>query len=104
MNNMTLQLYTIQEMVEQILVSCPETRSSDDLLVDRIYHQFYGINKSTPFHEVMLKRSTLGLPAYESIRRARQRLQQNHEFLRGDKRTEELRLKAQEGYLEYARG
>ena len=89
-------------MVESTLEAYPETRSSDDLLIVHVYRDYYGI-RADKFINVLVKRRENKLPAFESIRRARQRVQERNASLRGDKKTEQLRLEAQEAYLEYAR-
>ena len=43
------------------------------------------------------------LPSFESIRRARQKLQSEWEYLRADKPVEDIRIAKQEEFLEYAR-
>ena len=99
---MSERLFKVQEMVENTLLAYPETRSSDDLLIVHIYRDYYGI-RADKFINVLVKRRENKLPSFESIRRTRQKLQEKHEFLRGDERTEELRISEQEKYLEYAR-
>lgn len=89
-------------MVEDTLVSYPETRSSDDLLIVHVYRDYYGI-RAENFINVMVKRKAMKLPSFETIRRCRQKLQEKHEFLRANEATEKARLEAQEKYLEYVR-
>ena len=96
------RLFKVAEMVEQALVAYPETRSSDDLLIVHIYRDYYGI-QADKFINVLVKRKEMKLPSFESIGRARRKLQEQHEFLRGTDYTEDLRMKEQEAYLEFAR-
>lgn len=86
--------------VLDILKKYPETRSDDNLLLIKVYQIFYEVNPGEPFGSV-LRRS--GLPKFESIRRARQKVQEYCEDLRAEEPTESIRIAEQEDYLEYAR-
>ena len=95
------KLMTIQQMVEDVLRQYPGTRSDDRELIQTLYGKYYEIDYYMPFGAVLRNRS---LPSFESIRRARQRLQEHDESLRGDRASEEARLQKQVEYLNYARG
>lgn len=86
--------------VLQMLKEHPATRSNDRLLIREIYTKCYGVNPYAPFGEVVMRND---LPSFESIRRARQKVQEYCEDLRAEEPTESIRIAEQEEYLEYAR-
>ena len=86
--------------VIEMLKEHPATRSNDRLLIREIYTRCYGVNPYAPFGEVVMRND---LPSFESIRRARQKVQEYCEDLRAEEPTESIRIAEQEEYLEYAR-
>ena len=95
------KLITIQQMVENVLRQYPGTREDDRELIQTLYGKYYGVDFYKPWGAVIRDKN---LPSFESIRRARQKLQENDESLRGSKASEDARLDKQEEYLEYVRG
>lgn len=96
---MAKDLYTINQMVWFCLEQYPETRSSDRSLILTLYSEFYGVD-CQPFFRVLERND---LPSFESIRRCRQKIQQENEDLRAVKPVEDARIAKQEEYIEYAR-
>lgn len=94
------KLITIQQMVENILRQYPGTRDDDRELIQTLYGKYYSIDYWQPFGAVLRRKD---LPSFESIRRARQKIQEHDESLRGSKASEEARLDKQEEYLEYVK-
>ena len=86
--------------VMEMLKEHPATRSNDRLLIREIYTRCYGVNPYAPFGEVVMRND---LPSFESIRRARQKVQEYCEDLRAEEPVESIRIAEQEEYLEYAR-
>ena len=92
------KMKTLTEKVHWMLSLYPETRDDDRLLIRKLYKEFYHVYYQ-PFWDVM---GMEGLPNTESIRRCRQKIQEEDESLRGTKRTQERRLQAQEVYIDYS--
>lgn len=92
------ELKTIEAKVLWELENNPSTRDSDKFLTTAVYMDFYNMTETTPFVDVMFSK----LPNYESIGRARRKIQETREDLRGKDKTERERLKNQEAYIEYA--
>lgn len=65
-------LKTIEQKALWELENNPSTRDSDRNLVTAVYMDFYGMTEVTPFVDVMYSR----LPSYESIGRARRKIQE----------------------------
>ena len=91
---------TMHNKVMEVLMDTPRARSSDRLLISEIYKRYYGICNE-PFHVVM---SMSDLPSFETIRRCRQKIQEENEELRAVKPVEEARINKQLDFIAYARG
>lgn len=96
---MSKRLNNVTQMVWWLLENYPETRSSDRRLIELLYDEFYGV-WDMPFYEVIRNRQ---LPSFETIRRCRQKVQEEREDLRAVKEVEDVRIAKQEEYIEYAR-
>lgn len=75
----------------------PQTRGNDRLLVSYYYEVFEGIREEDTFFDVMGKTLT----NFETIRRARQKIQETNIELRADADIEAMRMAEQRGYLEF---
>ena len=95
-----MKVQSVKPMVYMVLADFPETRSSDRKLIAQLYDMYYGVSRK-PFEEVL---GMTDLPSFESIRRARQKLQAEYADLRADKTVEDKRIEKQVEYLEFARG
>ena len=70
------QLRTVESKVLEILKEDEKARYDDMLLILRYYNRFgYLRAGDLPFEDVVMNYKGLGLPCFESIRRARQRVQ-----------------------------
>lgn len=97
---MSDNLTTLTRKVWYCLEKYPETRSSDRKLILYIYSEFYGVYNQA-FNRVI---ENTDLPSFESIRRCRQKVQEENEDLRAEKPVEDVRIAKQEEYIEYAKG
>ena len=97
---MSKRLRNITQMVWFVLDRYPETRGDDRELIKVLYDEFYSV-WSEPFYMVMNRHD---LPSFESIRRCRQKIQEENEDLRAVKEVEDKRIAAQEEYIAFARG
>lgn len=103
MGRKSLGMFEIHEMVEQTLRSYPIARSSDDELIALVYGNYFGIRRQT-FYEVVRYRKANGLPSFESITRARRKVQEENEDLRGNKAVEKARIERQLEFIKYSQG
>ena len=78
----------LKERVKDLLVNQIDTRDNDNLLISQIWLEEGVPEKSVYF---LIKYSKGGFTSAESIRRARQKLQEEHENLRGEKYNERQR-------------
>lgn len=93
------RLTRMQDKVEYLLKTYPVTRDDDRKLIGAVYTVFYGVDVNAPFKEILLNDK---LPNFETIRRCRQKAQEENEALRG-KRDKE-RIERQKEFIEYAKG
>lgn len=87
--------------VFDVLKEHPETRGDDKELIVRVYVEKYNVNPLLPFGVVMRRK---GLPSFEAIRRARQRIQAYYEDLRAEEPVESIRIEEQKDFIAYAKG
>ena len=97
------KLYKVEDIVYQVLKEVPEARKDDFVLVAEVYNRIQPLINNVSFNRVMLSHKELGLPYFESISRARRRLQNIFEELRPDQEVQDARLEEQLIYREYAR-
>lgn len=97
------KLYKVEDIVYQVLKEVPEARKDDFVLVAEVYNRIQPLIFNVPFNQVMLAHKELGLPYFESISRARRRLQSIFEELRPSQEVQEARDEEQLVYREYAR-
>lgn len=92
-------LHETKKMVRGILERCPETRDNDDLLYLRVIRR-YSADHLT-LNEFFTSRAALGIPSFETVRRSRQKVQEENPALKG-KRVEE-RAEAEEAFRDFAK-
>ena len=97
------KLYKVEDIVYQVLKEVPEARKDDFVSVAEVYNRIQPLIFNVPFNQVMLAHKELGLPYFESISRARRRLQNIFEELRPSQEVQEARDEEQLVYREYAR-
>lgn len=95
------------KLVEATLLVLPHTRDSDDVLYHEICKnvlesQGKSINECT-LTQALMCRKTLGLPKYETVRRARQKLQAKHPELASSERVAVKRDVREKMFRDYAR-
>lgn len=98
-------LNTIYDLVKDILVI--DTRARDDDMY--LYVQFCKQRDckealKMPFYVVMEHSSEFGMPSYESVSRARRKVQSECPELRASEETKAARQEYEQMYLEWARG
>ena len=87
------------DLVKDIMSKYPDTRDDDMRLYAIVVHQRTRLKPSVPFYEAMYNHTRYDLPSYESVTRARRKVQEQEEALRGKKYND--RKKRQEEYRDY---
>ena len=88
----------ITSLVWYALKHYPETRNSDRKLILEIYRMYRVADR--PFSEVI---EMQGLPSFETIRRVRQKIQEEYPEMRAVQKVEAERIAKQEEWIEFAR-
>lgn len=99
-----MELKSIKELVEETLKSVEMARGDDDLL----YYLILEILCEKPLSEMTAKeffinRKKYGLPSFESVRRSRQKVQEQNPWLKPADNIQNGRNKQEEKYLQFAR-
>ena len=93
----------LTKVVKKVLTEHKDSRDSDFRTIGWVYAILKPEVMSLPFKEVLWRHSELELPSFETIRRARQKLQHDHPELRGE--VYEKRMEKQTEYIDqFARG
>lgn len=100
----TKELKTTTNLVREILEHDPAARNNDDYLYYVVCSRINDASMNLPFCEVILNRKSYNLPAFESVRRSRQKMQEKHPELSGESAVEAYRGINEEIFREYARG
>lgn len=94
------KLIRLEKIVEEVLQKEPLTREDDCYLILMVVQKLFPEDYSKPFYKVMTEAKYKGI-SFESITRARRKVQRNHPEL-VHKETEEARQEEQIEYMEYA--
>lgn len=97
------ELKTITAIVKDILVNDPQSRNSDEYLYYKVCQKVGGRFVTLPFWQVVVNRKKYGLPSYETVGRARRKLQETHPELAGNSTVEAHRMLNEEVFKDYAR-
>lgn len=101
--NKATELKTTTEIVKNILQRFEKARNSDDYLYLKVCESINEIGINLPFHKVILNREEYKYPAFESVRRTRQKLQATYPELQGTDEVEGFRKVNEEAFKNYAR-
>lgn len=97
-----MELNTIKEMVEKLLKENLILRGDDDLLFCEVCRQIKPETQSMSVCEFFLMRKKMGLPSFESVRRSRQKAQEENPALKPSKQIQEGRKRQEENFYNFA--
>lgn len=102
------KIIKVQELVKGILENDPETRDDDNLLWAQAIREAAFINGCAyvldwSIGSLMLNVRTLHLPTFETVSRARRKLQSKHPELRGTEKVTKARGEREKVFEEYAK-
>jgi hypothetical protein len=97
----------VEKRVRAILIEDRQARNSDSFLYLKVLQKM-GAEKGIDIEGLsiptfLLTMSELGFPPFESVRRARQKLQEHNPELRACEAVEEARAENELGYREYVK-
>lgn len=93
---------TLSARVKGILERHPQTRNSDDLLYLKVAETYDSDVLYRPFWEVMTRMAEIPIPHYESVSRARRKMQEQHPELSAIPEVEYEREKNEKAFRDYA--
>ena len=97
-----MKLKKVETNVKEILQNEPLTRDDDFKLYSSYIYKIHGSNAITmSFRKFMTTATESKMPPFESVTRARRKLQYENEELRGNKYNK--RLEKQLDYIEYSK-
>lgn len=99
-----MKIRNVEKIVREVLETEPDTRSDDFKLIVSVYYKINPETTNMNFGQVMYLHQEMGLPYFESVRRARCKLQAENEDLRPDDDTRRARMEKETEYYEYALG
>ena len=94
----------MKEKVTVLLETYPKLRDDDFLLIGAVYSQFYGVGYSDSFLDVMKHHEEKKLPSFESIRRTRQKVQEERLDLCSSKAKQKEKQISFSNYYDFAKG
>lgn len=92
----------LTKKVRAILEEYPDARDDDMVLYMRMCRAYNQIASGMPFAHVLANHAELGLYNYESVGRARRKLQETYPELRGSRQATDARCKRWKEMREYA--
>lgn len=96
------KLKEVENKVYEVLKTDPMARKDDFRLILQVFKKYEPDIAISNFANVMLGHNTLGLPAFESITRARRKIQATFPWLK-DEDVADFRAIQEEEYKNYAR-
>jgi len=99
-----MSLNRMKERVTYLLEKYPSLRDDDFLLIGAVYYNFYGVDYSDCFLDVMKHHKELKLPSFESIRRTRQKVQEERIDLCSSKAKQREKQISFANYYDFAKG
>lgn len=99
-----MNIESIEQRVYEVLFAHPDARNNDDICYLLVLKN-QGIDiESISVGEFFANRTLTGYPNFETVRRARQKLQERYDELKATNRVKARRRVAEEEFKEYARG
>lgn len=101
-----MKLDKVENIVRTILEKEPETRG-DDMLLFYMFCTKYGFLNDSSFARIFRDReyrNSVGLAVFESVSRARRKVQANCEELKPSEKVQEARAEKESEYIDYAIG
>ena len=95
-------ILSVEGIVKSILQKDKKARNNDALLYLKVCKAIRPKACKLPFDVVMSQRNELGLPNYETVGRARRKLQAEDESLKADTSVKEARAEREKEFKNYA--
>lgn len=99
-----MSLNKMKDRVIYLLETYPRLRDDDFLLIGAVYYHYYGIDYGDSFLDVMKQHKEKHLPSFESIRRTRQKVQEERFDLQSTKAKQKEKQISFGRYYDFAKG
>lgn len=96
------KIRTTEAVVKQILIANPATRNSDTILYVAVCERLNPIACNLAFSTAMTKREEFGFPKYDTVGRARRKIQAEFEELRASEEVTDERYENWKAVRDYA--
>ena len=97
------KILKVEERVRKILVHNPQTRNDDNLLIYEYLSTYHDIN-NVSIKELLLNSKQLGIPSFETITRARRKVQECSPYLKATEKIDKIRMNREKEFVDYALG
>jgi len=97
-------LNTMKGKVTYLLENYPILRDNDNLLIGMVYKEYYGITYADSFLDIMKHHDERHLPNFETIRRVRQKVQEERIDLCSSKAKQREKQISFTNYYDFAKG
>lgn len=97
------ELTTTMAIVKDILVKNKKARNSDVYLYIKVMERLNKGSSKLPFDEVFNNIKELGLPFYDTVTRARRKVQEKNPDLQSDRYIEKCRRENEKTFEDFAR-
>lgn len=97
------ELNSLKPIIKEYLENYPVLRDDDWWLIGKVFKEVYGIDYNMGFLEVMKRHKDYGLPSFETIRRTRQKVQEENPALESSKAKKKERQMAFNEFYDFAR-
>ncbi len=98
-----MDLNNTKELVKKVLLDDLGSRNSDNRLYANVCKLLNLKATQRPFYEVIEFPEKYGFPTYETVRRSRQKIQEECPELGADTRTKQKRMECEQMYLDFVR-
>lgn len=98
-----MDLTKTKDIVHMILIKDLGSRNDDNRLYLNVCEYLNPNAIRKPFCEIARHPQAYGLPGFETVRRSRQKIQEECPELGADTRTKQKRMECEQLYLEFAR-
>lgn len=98
-----MRMQKLEPIVKQVLEDSQLARDDDFVLIKAVFESINPHAVHEPFSKVLDLHKSYGLPSFESVTRARRKLQSEYKNLASSKQVEAMRAEEEENFREYAR-
>jgi hypothetical protein len=98
-----MEFKSTTKLVKDILVKNKKARDSDIVLYLKVMERLNPPTLTMPFGMVLRNLKELGLPCYDTVSRARRKIQSDNPDLQGSERVQDRRAELEEEYRKYAK-